>query len=809
MNLESLTTDDRLGQPEPDSGFGSLDSDRGPLPLKAMSVRAKVTGLLYDLEVEQVFHNTHPEPIEAVYVFPLPPRAAVHGFTMKVGERTVEGRLQERGQARRDYDEALRSGRRAALAEEDRPDVFTLSVGNLLPGDRAEVRLSLSGFLTLDGSEAEWRFPLVVARRYIPGQPIAAGPAGAGVDPDTDRVPDASRLNPPVLLPGFPNPVRLALEVELDPCGLELANLRSSLHAVRLDSPGSDGRLRLRLDPGERLDRDFALRFGWPAGALRCHALVAPDRAGSGEGTLMVTVLPPQGLDEARSPRDVVFVLDHSGSMAGWKMAAARRALARLVDTLGPRDRFAVIAFDTRVSTFGLESRRLLAATDRNRHRAAAFLAGIEAEGGTELLEPLRQAVEALAGGDPGRARILFLVTDGEVGNEPELLQRLRPTRDACRIQAVGIGEAMNSGLLQQLAALTDGWFLPAESERRLEPVLQDAARRIGAPLVQDLVLDAPGLVRALTVSSGSSDLYPGVPLVLLARVKAFEGAIQVKVKGRQADGCGFTAQLAAEPAQAEVLHRVWARWRLRNLEDAGAASRELVAVSLAHGVLCRHTAFLAVDQEKVLDARAGARIIQPVEDADTCFSRMATSFECCEYPGSVIQQHALPSAPRSEQAPGGRARAFNPLAKYRLMRSAGFGSIVESAFPPHLGHPDAGPAHPEPTAALEEAITLLRGILEMAEAAGAGLPKDLQALGERMNRLLALLGGPELRWKAGLQTFRRLAARALAASVLPREDVVRQFMAELVPAAQRLLTRLEERAQAPAGTVPARRFWE
>lgn len=261
--------DDSNWSPEIEAGFGALETMKGPLPLKAMDVKARITGLLYDLDVVQTFVNTHAEPIEAVYIFPLPPRAAVSGFSMKVGNHLVIGELKERGAARRGYQQALAAGKRASLAEEDRPNVFTLSVGNLMPGDCAEVSFRLNGILTLNGDQAEWRFPLVVAPRYIPGTPLEVEAAGLGVDLDTDEVPDASRLNPPVLLKGFPNPVHLGIEVELDPCGLGFTDLCSTLHAVDIEREEGSPLRRIRLAYEERLNLDFVLRFRLPGGALQ------------------------------------------------------------------------------------------------------------------------------------------------------------------------------------------------------------------------------------------------------------------------------------------------------------------------------------------------------------------------------------------------------------------------------------------------------------------------------------------------------------------------------------------------------------
>src|SRR5262249_11958888 len=201
----------------------------------------------------------------------------------------------------------------------------------LPPGEEATVRLTLAGPLPYADGEATFRFPLVVAPRYIPGTPLPGPAVGTGVEPDTDAVPDASRISPPVLLPGFPNPVRLSLSVEILPSGLPITGLRASLHAVEEENAG---RVRcVTLQPGARLDRDFTLRLRSGEGRLHSSLALQPDGPQVREGTFLLAVVPPAG-QVAPRPRDIVFVLDRSGSMDGWKMVAARRAVARMVDTL-------------------------------------------------------------------------------------------------------------------------------------------------------------------------------------------------------------------------------------------------------------------------------------------------------------------------------------------------------------------------------------------------------------------------------------------------------------------------------------------
>ncbi|MCW5807948.1 MAG: VWA domain-containing protein, partial [Deltaproteobacteria bacterium] len=467
--------------PDGDAGFGALRTARGLLPLVAMDVDARVAGTIASVELAQTFVNTTGTAIEATYIFPLPDRAAVHRFRMEVAGRVVEGVVEERGAAREQYDEAIARGHRAAITEEERPGVFTLRVGNLLPGEAATVRLSMVGPLPVDDGEVTFRFPLVVAPRYIPGAGLGGEQAGLGVAGDTNLVPDASRISPPVRLPGCPNPVRLGLRVALADHGVR--EVASSLHAVT--TVHRDAHV-VEVHPGERLDRDFLLRWRVDGAALRSQLVCADDPDGRA-GTFLLTLVPPSTTSVAAKPRDVVFVIDRSGSMGGWKMVAARRAAARMIDTLTSRDRFCAIAFDDVVDV--MPEHGLVDATDRNRYRAVEALAKVDARGGTEMAEPLRRAVGMLAGGHDDRERVVVLVTDGQVGNEDHILRELGAHLRNVRMFTLGIDQAVNAAFLRRLAGAGGGLCELVESEDRLDAVMAKVHRRIGTPIATELAL--------------------------------------------------------------------------------------------------------------------------------------------------------------------------------------------------------------------------------------------------------------------------------------------------------------------------------
>ncbi|MBX9641966.1 MAG: VWA domain-containing protein, partial [Mycobacteriaceae bacterium] len=510
VRITSMTDAETPGVAK-DAGLGAVRTGRGNLPLERIDVRVDITGLTSQVEVTQDFVNSFGVPLEASYVFPLPDLAAVIGMRMTVNGRVVTAALAEREAARRAYDRAITAGRRASIAEEERPDVFTMRVGNILPGEKISVAITLVDPLAYADGEATFRFPLVVAPRHISGEPLDDVAVGDGYADDTDAVPDASRITPPLLLPGFPHPIPVTIDVGIDPAGLTLAEVRSNLPT---ESTG-DGRIRVL--PGQRADRDLVLRLRYAGEDFTDTLLLVPDADGD-EGTYQFTVLPPTPTAPPRQ-RDLVLLLDRSSSMGGWKMVAARRAAARIIDTLTGADRFAVFTFNDRIQRPANLPDELAEASDRNRFRAVEHLAGVESAGGSELFAPLRQAL-ALLRESSGRDAIVVLVSDGQVGNEDQLMRGLAADLQRVRVLTVGIDQAVNVGLLRRLASAGGGRCELVESEDRLDEAMAAIHRRVVAPLAYSLTLHADGLstVDGTETPARLPDALPGVPLVVRGR---------------------------------------------------------------------------------------------------------------------------------------------------------------------------------------------------------------------------------------------------------------------------------------------------
>ncbi len=571
-----------------------------PAPTVATDVQMRISGMVARVRVSQRFENPGNSWAEGVYVFPLPETAAVDRMRMRIGERIVEGRIQERGQARKTYDKAKQSGRRAALIEQERPNIFTTSVANIGPDDAIRVEIEYQQSLSYRRGEFSLRFPMVVAPRYIPGRPVLrreslGGFQHTGWSADTDRVADASRITPPVRHPaeGSINPVTLTINLE---AGFPLARIDSPSHAIQVGEDGT-GQAEIRfVNEAEPADRDFVLTWAPEIGNAPRAALFTEDVAGDTYAMLMV--MPPKAPPtRALLRREVIFVIDTSGSMGGASIRQAKRALKLAIDRLRDGDRFNVIEFNS--------STRLLFRSPRpasylSREQATHWVAALDAGGGTEM----RSALEAALNRDSesrGVRQVVFL-TDGAVGNEDELFKIIHRGLGGSRLFTVGIGSAPNSHFMRRAATFGRGTFTYIGSVSEVGERMAALFEKLEAPVMRSIEVRWPEIAEVVEVLPARlPDLYAGEPLVVTARLPRTVG--EVEVEGiRASEAWRIRMPLTGGRDQAGV-GVLFGRNKIASLmqgvtrgADPGAVRQAVIEVALEHHLVSKYTSLVAVD---------------------------------------------------------------------------------------------------------------------------------------------------------------------------------------------------------------------
>jgi len=574
-------------------------SELVPAPTLKTDVRIVVTGIVARASVRQEFTNPSSLWAEGIYVFPLPEDAAVDHLRMHVGDRVMEGVIQERAAAKTQYEQAKQQGKRASLVEQERPNVFTTSVANIAPGAAISIEIEYQQTVRYGAGQFRLRFPMVVGPRYIPGAPTPGPSTGTGWSDDTDAVPDASRITPPVAHPsrGAINPV--ALTVELDP-GAPLTRLSALYHAVNT-TPLADGRHRVELAQGPvPADRDFELVWQPSAEATPIATLFTERKGAETFAVLMVTPPAAAAVDRRRLPREVIFVIDNSGSMHGGSIDQAKAALKLALERLRPDDTFNVIRFNHTTDSVFPGAR---AATQQNLAAAHRYVGRLRADGGTEMLAALQQALDGRE--HPGRLRQVIFLTDGAVGNEAQLSSAIHERLGDSRLFTIGIGSAPNSHFMREAARVGRGTFTYIGDVGEVKEKMVALFAKLASPALTDVEIELAG---AEIVPEKIPDLYLGEPISVTLRAPALPA--RVVLRGRL--GVEVWEQvLALHPTGEEAgLSSHWARATIAGLLDrrrTGAPEEEVRAavlpLALAHHLISPYTSLVAVDVTPVRPA--------------------------------------------------------------------------------------------------------------------------------------------------------------------------------------------------------------
>ncbi len=583
-----------------------------PAPEVETDVEITVSGLVARARVRQRFVNPSDEWLEGVYVFPLPEDAAVDRLRLVLDDRVIEGEIQEREQARTTYEAAREAGQRAGLVEQERPNIFTVAIANLAPGKPITVEIEYQQALVPKGGRFALRFPMVLAPRYVPPVTVAGEERRPTPVAALDGPP--SRISPPVALPQIlpaadaPDRVHLpvSLLVRLDP-GFEIGEMASPYHQVTV-RPEMGGTYAVELRDGPvPADRDFVLEWVAEAGAAPQAGLFTETV--DGETFLLAMIVPPRlaAEDRPRMPREIVFIIDTSGSMHGPSLEQAKQALTRALTRLNPGDRFNLIAFSDRATALFADAEP---ATERTLRRALAFVAGLEADGGTELGSALDLALDGAD--DPTRMRQVVLLTDGAVANESALFDAIKARLGDSRLFTVGIGSAPNSYFMRKAAAHGRGTFTHIGKVSEVAHKMAALFDKLEDPVLTDITLDWRAAAEPEAFPPRLPDLYQGEPVVFTARLS--EATEEVAISGRF-DGKVWRATMPLTGGrQSPGVAALWARHKVDALLDGlhdgaepAAVRAAVIETALAHRLVTPYTSLVAVDARPVRPADAAA----------------------------------------------------------------------------------------------------------------------------------------------------------------------------------------------------------
>jgi len=566
-------------------------------PTQSTSAHVTVHGLVARANVAQTFGNPSDQWVEGVYVFPLPENAAVDRMRLVVGERIIEGQVREKQQARKEYRKAKREGKTASLVEQERPNIFTTSVANIGPGETIRVEIEYQQVLRYADGTFELRFPTVVGPRYLPGAPTSGSAVEEGWGIATTTVPDGGRITPPVMPPGSPDVNPVALEISLD-AGVPLDWLVCPSHPVAISWAGATEvvvSLETEIAPA---DRDFVLRWRPERGREPRAALFTEEL--DGETYALMMVLPPaaEHVEQVRLSREVVLVIDTSGSMHGASIIQARRALEIALDRLDEEDYFNIIRFSSGTSRLFEESRQALPSAVEDARR---WVGRLDADGGTEMLSAVHAALEDRLDLTPVR-QVVF-VTDGCVGNEEQLFRAIEQKLGRSRLFTVGIGSAPNSHFMRRAAEFGRGTFTHISRPEDVAELMGSLLTKLEDPVLSGIDIRWPDPL-AEQWPPRVPDLYTGEPVIVTARLGSLAG--EALISGRLGlQGWQTSLPMTVRENRGGV-HQLWARKKIASLMDRITTSRgsddgvdvrsEILDVALRHHLVSKFTSLVAVD---------------------------------------------------------------------------------------------------------------------------------------------------------------------------------------------------------------------
>ena len=695
----------------------------GACPLKTTSVKADISGFVARVRVTQEFENSFAQPIEAVYTFPLSQNGAVDEMTMTVGERIVRGKIMKREEARKVYETAKSEGKTASLLDQERANIFTQAVANIMPGEKVLIEISYVETLKYEDGTYEFVFPMTVGPRYIPGS-----------------VNDASKISPPVA------PMRaghdISIEVNLN-AGVPVQDIRSTSHDIeQVNFSPATAKSTLKSEKTIP-NKDFVFRYDVSGKRIE-DALLA--HRGERGGFFTLVLQPPDMIaSEDRTPKEIVFVLDTSGSMSGFPIEKAKEAMKLSLDGLYPEDTFNLVTFagDTEVLF-----EDPVPATQANLEKAQAFLESRSGGGGTEMMKAIKAALDPSDSKE--HLRIVCFMTDAFVGNDDEIVAEIQKHPKA-RVFSFGIGNAVNRSLLDRMADAGNGEVEYVSLKDDGSKAAKRFYERVRTPLLTDLSIEWNGIPVSDVYPSKLGDLFSAKPVVVNGRYdKAANGTI--KLRGLLA-GQPYERVIAVSFPDAEaandVLATLWARKRVDELSSSALKSKtpgkenaEITKLGLDFGILTNFTSFVAVEERTVNQNGKPVKVQVPVaipEGVDRKLSGAVS--ETVEVTSSGGQLSLLSST--SAVVTVGKSKSRAPVKASRKGSNSGSGTGSGSG----SGYGGGSAAGPPPVA--RSMVNVVSGDVPVEKKAAVVITPEMlreQKLKEKLHSwIYALVTRPRL----------------------------------------------------------------
>ncbi len=569
-------------------------------------IELKVSGLVARVSVRQKFLNDGPEWVEGIYVFPLPDDAAVDRLRMHIGERFIEGEIREKEQAKKEYEQAKTEGKKASLVEQQRANLFTISVANIGPGEEITIEIEYLQNLKYDEGTFSLRFPLTLTPRFIPGAPLPSR-KGSGWAPDTTRVSDASLITPPVVVESEDHKVTLNADIN---AGVPLEIVASRYHPIHVQE-SDDGYTVSLMNQTAPLDHDLELLWR-PVPNAAPRAMVFSETLKDNPYVLLMLLPPNESTSNSVvMARELIFVIDTSGSMHGTSIEQAKRALTLALDGLKPTDRFNIIQFNSITHSIFPQS----VTADSGRVRTAkSYVRSLKANGGTNMRPALEKALRATT--SETHLRQIIFITDGSVGNEQELYKLIEQDLGRARLFTVGIGSAPNGWFMRKAAEAGRGTYSYISALHEIDEKMERLIRKLENPQITDIQVQWPDGLSPVSYPETIPDLYTGEPIIVKARLENQPRPGDLaKISGDSAGGSwGGELSLAGIGGRPGVA-ALWARARIEKLldderrgKDPAETRAAVVATALEHHLVSKFTSLVAVDKTPVrpLSAKLG-----------------------------------------------------------------------------------------------------------------------------------------------------------------------------------------------------------